>query len=146
MRSIKLPSNGMPGHWILMQLLFPPPQFHYQPSQDVFGNFKSPQISKRNQHELRKACLMAGLDPQVHLGLTESIKTASVKPKRSTKLSPEETRFVKRLERQEKVEQNMMNMEKTVAEYRKVRVQIDSFANNQRKVRNVKVKPVPAPF
>ncbi len=153
-RAIKLPTNGMPRHWVLKQIMFPPPPTHFQQRTDVFGNTMHPLIPYAEQKEIHDACLMLGLDPATHLGITHSFAAETVqkaqqiatekvqkqasaskaKKKELKDLSPEEQRILKRMDRQQLVEENMMKMGKIVAGYRK-------FQN-----RKGKFKPVSLPF
>jgi hypothetical protein len=93
MRAIKLPKNGMPNNWLLKQIAFPPPKSYFHPYETVMGEQADPLISKRLQEEIRKVCIMAGLDPVATVGLPEISPKPRVEyiPKMPKgQLSPEE--------------------------------------------------------
>jgi hypothetical protein len=92
-RAIKLPRDGMPNIWLLKQIAFPPPKSYFRRYTNVMGRKSNPLISRGLQREIRKVCIMAGLDPVTTVGLPGIPPKRRVEyiPKvRKGELSPEE--------------------------------------------------------
>ncbi|KAJ3332745.1 hypothetical protein HDU76_013230 [Blyttiomyces sp. JEL0837] len=73
MRLPKSMPKEMPNDWVLKQIAFPPHPSEFQPTRTADGLIRPPKISYRNQERIRKACLLAGLDPIKTVGLPEPV-------------------------------------------------------------------------
>ncbi|KAJ3022131.1 hypothetical protein HKX48_006960 [Thoreauomyces humboldtii] len=111
----KFPSR-MPTAYVLRHLAFPPPPSHYQPSVQLDGSVRPPQVSFRDQGRIRKACRMADIDPIAVLGLPEEVAThkKAVQPRGNK-------REVKLYEKEKKIEESMARMDERIASWKEER-------------------------
>ncbi|KAI9366010.1 hypothetical protein DFJ73DRAFT_792189 [Zopfochytrium polystomum] len=66
--------KAMPKDWVLKQIAFPPAKEAFTPALSLDGQrLLKPDISYRNQARIRKACILAGLDPKEVVGLPDPI-------------------------------------------------------------------------
>ncbi|KAI8613986.1 hypothetical protein BC830DRAFT_1129574 [Chytriomyces sp. MP71] len=121
---MRLPASipaRMPTPSVLRHIAFPPPPAAFRPSLSVDGELRPPRINFRLQERIRKACLLADIDPSAVVGLPE--KQPSKMPK-STSQSPRikmpkgDPKLIKAVERQYNIEENMAKMGNRIKEWK----------------------------
>ncbi|KAJ3413520.1 hypothetical protein HDV05_007903 [Chytridiales sp. JEL 0842] len=118
----------MPTDWVLKQIAFAPPPSAFQPYTTPNGDLRPPAISVRNQARIRKACLLADLDPTLVVGLPEK-EDGNVR----YKLKKGDGREIKAFKRQLKIEENMSKMAE----------RISTWKEEKRKERKSKIPDMP---
>ncbi|KAJ3114041.1 hypothetical protein HDU96_002629 [Phlyctochytrium bullatum] len=103
----------MPTDWVLKHIAFPPPPSHFAPQRTLDGELRPPRISIRNQARIRKACVMAGLDPHEVVGLPVKETT-----EKEYKMPKGNKREIKKVERQHRIEENMKKMDAKIKAWR----------------------------
>ena len=104
----------MPNNWVLSQIAFPPPKENYFPSVSSKGLSQKPKISLEKQKEIRIACQLAGIDPElINLPpmFEQQVPTTPLGDKS----------VLERIKRQQNIHDKMKQMDQKVAEYRKER-------------------------
>ncbi|KAJ3217159.1 hypothetical protein HDU67_008379 [Dinochytrium kinnereticum] len=120
---MRLPTSipkRMPTDWVLKQIAFPPPPSSFAPFRTLDGEMRSPRISQRNQARIRKACLLAGLDPVKVVGLPPADIAAEAK-KSVYKMPKGSKKEMQKFEREKKIAENMSRMDDKIAAWKEER-------------------------
>ncbi|KAJ3384784.1 hypothetical protein HDU92_003423 [Lobulomyces angularis] len=124
----------MPNNWVLKQIAFPSPEANFKPFQTIDeGVFTEPRISWRNQERIRRGCMLAGIDPK-EVGLKDKRRPDEKYVNKMLKFSgdvkKETENLVAKIDRREKIEENMIKMEERIQKWREEEKKLKLKAKN----------------